>query len=42
MIDLPVFLADLLAKRIEAVGGRTLLFANLTDEPNRHTDFLRL
>jgi len=42
VIDLPVFLADLLAERIEAIGGRTLLFANRPGEPIRHTDFLRL
>jgi hypothetical protein len=28
LIDLPVFLADLLSERGEAVGGRPLLFAN--------------
>lgn len=42
VIDLPLFLADLLAERIEAVGGRTLLFANRSGEPIRRTDFLRL
>ena len=41
-IDLPVFLADLLAERVEAVGGRPLLFANRRGEPIRNTDFRRL
>ena len=41
-IDLPVFLADLLAERVEAVGGRPLLFANRRGEPIRNTDFGRL
>src|SRR6185437_13805938 len=40
VIDLPVFLADLLSERVEAVGGRPLLFANRHNEPIRHTDFL--
>jgi integrase len=42
VIDLPVFLAELLQARIEAVDGRTLIFANRHGEPIRHTDFLRL
>jgi integrase len=41
VIDLPVFLADLLQALVEAVDGRTLVFANRHGEPIRHTDFLR-
>jgi len=42
VIDLPVFLADLLQAQIEPADGRTLIFANRRGEPIRHTDFLRL
>ena len=41
VIDLPVFLADLLQAQIEALDDRTLIFANRHGEPIRHTDFLR-
>ncbi|MBR7828872.1 hypothetical protein KDK95_21360 [Actinospica sp. MGRD01-02] len=34
-----MFLADLLSERVEAVGGRPLLFANRCGEPIRHSDF---
>jgi integrase len=42
VVDLPVFLADLLSERAEAVGGRPLLFANRRGQPIRHGDFRRL
>lgn len=35
LIDLPLSLADQLSERVEAVGGRPLLFANRRREPIR-------
>jgi integrase len=42
IVDLPPFLATLLARHIEACGGRELLFVNRREEPIRHTDWLRV
>ena len=42
VIDLPVFLADLLDEHAEAAGGRAVLFVNRHGEPLRNTDFLGL
>ena len=39
-IDLPGFLADLLAEHAAATSGRELLFANRRSAAIRHTDFL--
>jgi integrase len=39
-IDLPGFLADLLAEHCAGVADRELLFANRRGAPIRHTDFL--
>jgi integrase len=38
-IDLPGFLADLLAEHCAGAGGRDLLFVNRRGAPIRHTDF---
>lgn len=40
IVDLPPFLAALLARHIEAIDGRELLFANRRGEPIRHSDWL--
>ncbi len=40
-VDLPPFLARLLAAHITATGYRELLFANRHGGPLRHSDFLR-
>jgi integrase len=41
-IDLPLFLADHLARHAERIGDRDLLFVNRRGAPIRHTDFLRM
>jgi integrase len=40
-LDLPPFLASLLAEHCSAIGGTDLLFTNRRGEPIRNTDFLR-
>ena len=40
LVDLPPFLVELLSRRIEAVDGRELLFANRREDPIRHSDWL--
>lgn len=40
VVDLPPFLAELVARHIQAIGGRELLFVNRHQEPIRHTDWL--
>jgi integrase len=40
VVDLPPFLAALLARHVRATGGRELLFVNSRGEPIRHSDWL--
>ncbi|MBR7827941.1 tyrosine-type recombinase/integrase [Actinospica sp. MGRD01-02] len=40
VVDLPPFLAGLLARHVQAAGGRELLFVNRCEGPIRHTDWL--
>ena len=40
IVDLPPFLAALLARHIRAIEGRELLFVNRRGEPIRHSDWL--
>ena len=40
-LDLPPFLAGLLAEHCSGIGGAGLLFVNRQGEPIRHSDFLR-
>jgi integrase len=42
VVDLPPFLAELLARHIDAAGGRELLFVNRLEEPIRHSDWLHI
>jgi integrase len=41
IIELPPFLAGLLARHLEAIGDRDLLFVNRAGAPIRHSDWLR-